>query len=68
MPEKEVRDGSERRPFRVRLPIFVNDADVGLGDVVRRVTYGFGFNPCRGCERRASALNRFVVFSGWRPK
>jgi hypothetical protein len=53
----------ERRPYRVRLPGFVSDADVGLGDMIKRVTYAMGIKPCDGCERRAAALNRWMVFS-----
>jgi hypothetical protein len=37
--------------------------EVGLGDVVKRVTYTMGIKPCQNCERRAAALNRWVVFS-----
>ena len=32
------------------------------GDVVQRVTYAVGIKPCGGCERRAAALNRWMVF------
>jgi len=49
---------------RVRLPGFVTDEEIGLGDVVKRVTTAFGIKPCGGCERRAAALNRWVVFTG----
>jgi hypothetical protein len=50
-------------PFRVRLPGFVKDEEIGLGDAVRRVSYAFGVTPCGGCERRATALNRWMVFT-----
>jgi hypothetical protein len=50
-------------PYRVRLPGFIRDDDIGLGDVVRRITYAMGIRPCGGCERRASTLNRRVVFT-----
>jgi len=57
-------DGAEKRePYRVRLPGFVSDEDVGLGDLLKRVTYAVGIKPCGGCERRAAALNRRMVFS-----
>jgi len=50
--------------FRVRLPGFIKDEEeVGLGDVVKRVTYAFGIQPCGGCQRRAAALNRWIMFS-----
>jgi hypothetical protein len=54
----------ERPPYRVRLPGFVSDEDIGLGDAVTRATSLFGIRPCGGCERRATALNRWLVFSG----
>jgi hypothetical protein len=57
----------ERHPFRVRLPRFVSDKDVGVGDAIKHVTHAFGITPCGGCERRAAALNRWMVFSGRRP-
>ena len=49
--------------FRVRLPRFVGDEEIGLGDAVKRLTYGFGIKACGGCETRAAALNRWVVFT-----
>lgn len=48
---------------RVSLPGFITDEEIGLGDVVKRVTTAFGIKPCGGCERRAAALNRWVVFT-----
>jgi hypothetical protein len=51
---------------RARLPGFITDEKLGLGDAIKRVTYGFGIKPCSGCERRAAALNRWLVFTGRR--
>jgi hypothetical protein len=54
----------EGEPFRVRLPSFlIADEVVGLGDAIKRVTYTMGIKPCGGCEKRAAALNRRMVFS-----
>jgi hypothetical protein len=50
-------------PVRVRLPGFIKDEDVGLGDAIRRATYAFGLRPCGGCDQRATALNRWMVFT-----
>jgi len=61
-------DKRERQPYRVRLPGFISDEDVGLGDVIKRVTYAVGIKPCGGCEHRAAVLNRWLAFSGGRPK
>ncbi|MEV0535537.1 hypothetical protein [Kitasatospora sp. NPDC050463] len=69
MTESEKRDGArradgERPPRRVRVPGFVTDEDIGLGDAVKRVTSTMGIRrPCGGCERRAAALNRRLVLS-----
>lgn len=59
-------DPSQSRPLRIRLPGFVREADIGLGDVIKRVTYAAGIPPCAGCERRAATLNRWVRFTGRR--
>jgi hypothetical protein len=59
---------SERSVHRVRLPGFVTDEDIGLGDVAKRMTYAIGIRPCGGCEGRAAALNRWVAFSGRRSR
>jgi hypothetical protein len=56
-------DHSERQPYRVRLPGFIADEEIGLGDVIKRATYAMGIKPCGGCEHRAAALNRWMVFS-----
>lgn len=61
-PNDPARNDS--KPHRVRLPGFlVNKDEVGLGDVVKRVTYAMGIKPCGGCEQRAAALNRRLVFT-----
>jgi hypothetical protein len=51
---------------RVRLPGFVTGDEVGLGDVLKRAASAMGIRPCGGCNRRAAALNRWVVFGGKR--
>jgi hypothetical protein len=61
-------DKYERQPYRVRLPGFISDEDVGLGDVMKRATSAVGIRPCGGCARRAATLNRWLTFSGRRPK
>jgi hypothetical protein len=61
MTEEESK--SERQAYRVRLPRFVRDEDIGLGEMMKRVTNKFGIRPCGGCERRAAALNRWLVFT-----
>ena len=51
------------QPFHVRVPGFVSDEEVGLGDVIRRATAAVGVRPCGGCGRRAAALNQRVVLA-----
>ena len=51
------------KPHRVRLPGFLIDEEIGLGDAIKRVTYAMGIKPCGGCEKRAAALNRWMHFS-----
>jgi len=61
-------DQGARQPYQVRLPTFITDAEeMGLGDVITRATASLGFRPCGGCEQRAAAFNRWLVFSGRRP-
>lgn len=63
----ESTDASPSR-YRVRLPGFVGDEEeIGLGDVVSRVTSTFRIRPCGSCRRRAATLNRWMTFDG-RPR
>jgi hypothetical protein len=61
-------DKIERQPYRMRLPGFITNEDVGLGDVIKRATSTAGIRPCGSCEQRATALNRWLTFTGRRPK
>ena len=54
---------AERPAYRVRLPGFLIEEEIGLGDAIKRVTYAMGIKPCAGCEKRSVALNRWVHFS-----
>jgi len=60
--EKAIVDQRDTKPFQVRLPGFILDQEVGLGDAIKRVTYAIGMKPCAGCEKRAAILNRWMVF------
>ena len=51
------------KPYRLRLPGFISDEEIGLGDAVKRMTYAIGMRPCGGCTARAAALNRWVAFT-----
>ncbi len=41
------------RRHQVKLPGFLVRGEVGLGDVIKRLTSAFGIKPSVGCERRA---------------
>ena len=62
-PPAQPGPPAQSGPYRVRLPGFITGDEIGLGDVIKRATYAAGVKPCGGCERRAAALNRLVVFS-----
>lgn len=59
----ESPDRNALLPRRVRLPGFIADAEIGLGDAIQRATSYVGIRPCGGCQRRAAALNRWMVFT-----
>lgn len=44
----------------------MSDEDIGLGDALKRVSYMVGIKPCGGCDKRAAALNRWILFSAKR--
>jgi hypothetical protein len=61
---KNRQANEARSPLhRVRLPGFLVEEEIGLGDAIKRVTYVMGLKPCSGCEKRAAALNRWIRFS-----
>jgi hypothetical protein len=65
---QSVENSGSRNPkrFPVRLPGFVSDEEIGLGDLIKQATAKIGVKPCGGCQRRAALLNRSLVFSGRR--
>ena len=55
---KPADHGAEQttgHPHRVRLPGFIKDEEIGLGDAIKKATYAMGIKPCGGCEQRAAA-------------
>jgi hypothetical protein len=61
-------DQNEHPPHRVRLPGFITDEEIGLGDVIKRATSYLGIKPCGGCEHRAALLNHWIVFTNKQPR
>lgn len=53
---------------KVRLPGFLIEDEIGLGDVIKRATSAIGIRPCTGCQRRAEKLNRWMTFVSRKPK
>ena len=64
MKEHDEKDGNPMlpEPVRMRLPGFLIEDEVGLGDIIRRATDAMGIKSCGGCERRAEWLNRRISF------
>ncbi|NOT83574.1 MAG: hypothetical protein HOP02_02095 [Methylococcaceae bacterium] len=56
-------DQSEFQAHRIRLPGFIADEEIGLGDVIKQASSYFGIKPCGGCRQRAAALNHWMVFT-----
>lgn len=52
-----------RTPRTLRLPGFLPDEPVGLGDVLERATASLGIRHCGGCARRAQVLNDWLKLS-----
>jgi len=50
------------QPYRVRLPGFLIEEEIGLGDAIKRITYAVGIKPCAGCGKRAARMNRWLKF------
>ncbi|MET8830445.1 hypothetical protein ABZX40_33720 [Streptomyces sp. NPDC004610] len=59
--EHRGRDRQARHDLR--LPGFVREDEIGLGDLVGRATTAMGVHPCGGCGRRARRMNAWVTFS-----
>lgn len=63
MTKIDQEETYEKKPHSLRLPGFIVSEEIGLGDVIKRVTYAIGIQPCGGCDKRAATLNRLMVFS-----
>jgi hypothetical protein len=59
-PRVNVAAGTAQH--RVRLPRFLVNEPVGLGQVVKRATMMAGAKPCSPCEQRAARLDRWMLF------
>jgi hypothetical protein len=59
---RSAPEQTRRARLQVRLPGFVKDEEIGLGDAIKRASYSVGIRPCGGCGQRAAVLNRWMVF------
>lgn len=63
--ESRATNKSESQIHRVRLPGFIADNEIGLGEFIKLATNAVGIKPCGGCERRAQVLDSWVRFTTW---
>jgi hypothetical protein len=61
-PDELSADQVKSAAVQVRLPGFLIENDVGLGDVIKRASSLAGIRSCAGCERRAAVLNGWLSF------
>ena len=59
---KKDHDENKQPAHRIRLPGFVVEKEIGLGDVIKRATSAFGIKPCGECKKRALSLNEWISF------
>jgi hypothetical protein len=64
-PSGPARDSRKLTPRRLRLPRFLIEEPVGLGQVVKHVTKAVGVRPCDPCERRAEVLDGWIRLEPW---
>ena len=57
---EEQQEALKRVRHEVRLPRFLVNEPVGLGQVVKRITTAAGVEPCTPCEQRAARLDRWL--------
>jgi hypothetical protein len=60
--DEDLENGRVPAAHRIAVPGLISK-ETGLGDVITRITSGFGVPSCDGCRRRARALNSWVSFS-----
>jgi hypothetical protein len=64
---REPHDGTKSQAsaaarYRIRLPGFLIEEEVGLGDAIKKATSSAGIKPCGPCQKRTAALNRWMSF------
>ena len=63
--QRAPRTRANAPPHRVRLPGFISDEEIGLGDVIKRATSYVGIKPCGGCEATGGCAQPLGGFHPW---
>lgn len=68
MNDEDMNDDRSKQedvtPHRIRIPGFIGEQEIGLGDAIKRATSAIGVRPCKPCANRAARLNGWVTFTG----
>jgi hypothetical protein len=60
---ENLTGGPEPATHTIRVPRFLLSQEIGLGDIVKRITTSLGARPCAACEERAARLNGWLRFA-----
>jgi hypothetical protein len=65
MQEEEIQTPKppEPKPLSFSVPGWLLKENTGLGEALKKLTRRVGIEPCHGCNERAAALDRRVVFT-----
>lgn len=67
-PDTDDSHATKSEPFRIRLPGFISETAIGLGDAIKRATSLVGIKSCADCQHRAAIMNTWVVFDPRAPR
>jgi hypothetical protein len=54
---------TDRTAYTIRVPTFVFGHEMGLGDILKRISTSLGVGPCARCDERAACLNSWLRFA-----
>ena len=61
--DKSPAGGTDRATHTIRVPAFLLRREIGLGEMVKRITTSLGARPCARCDERAARLDRWLRFA-----
>ena len=61
-PDRSSAGGLDPAMHMVRVPTFLLSQEIGLGQVLKRISTALGARPCARCEERAARLDRWLRF------